>query len=59
MKVMWLNESLVLRGETKEEKKALNVVYQSIGNEPNDEPLNGIESSDPVDVLESVNTGHQ
>jgi hypothetical protein len=58
MKVMWLNESLILRGETKEEKKALNVVYQSIGNETNDEPLNGTESSDSVNVLEPVDAGH-
>jgi len=49
---MWLNESLVLRGENTEEKKSLNVVYQAIANEP-DLPSHGFECSDSVDVLES------
>lgn len=52
MKIMWLNESLVLRGESNEEKRALNVLFQTIGNEglvAND--VSGIfESGDPVDV---------
>ena len=52
---MWLNESLVLRGETVEEKKSLNVLFQVIGNDGlSDDASHVIESSDTVDVLKSA-----
>jgi hypothetical protein len=57
MRIMWLNESLVLRGETQDEKRALNVLYQSIGNEIV-EPLNGSEFCDSVDVGKAVDLGY-
>lgn len=38
---MWLNESPVLRGESSAEKRALNVLYQTIGNESINETLKG------------------
>ena len=47
---MWLNESLVLRGETKEEKKALNVIYQTIAREPE----YGSEGTDFVDSVSAA-----
>jgi hypothetical protein len=50
MKVMWLNESLVLRGENAEEKRALNVVYAAIGNET-DDVSHVLEFGKAVDVL--------
>ena len=53
MKMLWLNESLVLRGETVNEKMALNVLYQSIGTEP-DEVSGVLESGNTVHVLETV-----
>lgn len=44
MKVMWLNDSLTLRGETKEEKVALAVVFRGL--QPHDCPdLNGTEET--------------
>jgi hypothetical protein len=58
MKIMWLNESLVLRGETSSEKNALNTLYQTIGNERNE--VSGIlEFGNSVDVLEAVRGSNQ
>ena len=55
---MWLNESLVLRGETSSEKNALNTLYQTIGNERNE--VSGIlEFGNSVDVLEAVRGSNQ
>ena len=51
MKIMWLNELLVFRGETVEEKKALNVLYQKVGNEGEAEESGVLESGNTVDVL--------
>lgn len=61
MKIMWLNESLVLRGETSEEKKSLNVLFQTIGNSGlTDDVSHLFESSDPIDVVETiVGNNHQ
>ena len=53
MKIMWLNESLVLRGETPVEKRALNVVYAALGNE-SDDASHVLELGNSIDVLESV-----
>jgi len=57
MKIMWLNESLVLRGETSEEKRALNIVYGQIGNDPL-ETSGILESGDSVDILEVSSGAH-
>jgi hypothetical protein len=49
---MWLNESLVFRGENVEEKKSLNVLFQVIGNDGlTDDVSHVTESSDAIDVL--------
>ena len=55
MKIMWLNESLVLRGETAEEKKSLNVLFQTIGNEGLADDVSHItEFSDAISIRESA-----
>ncbi len=50
MKVLWLNDSLVLRAENAKEKQALAVVYESLEpKEPADEPSKtrvGVETTD-------------
>jgi hypothetical protein len=53
MKIMWLNESLVLRGETPEQKRALNILFQAIGNDGlADDDVSGVlEFGNSVDVL--------
>jgi hypothetical protein len=58
LKIMWLNESLILRGETSSEKSALNTLYQTIGNE-RDEVSGILEFSDAVDVLETRRFSNQ
>jgi hypothetical protein len=53
MKIMWLNESLVFRGETVEEKKSLNVLFQVIGNDGlTDDVSHVLELGNAVDILE-------
>jgi hypothetical protein len=58
MKIMWLNESLVLRGETSSEKSALNTLYKAIGNEQ-DAASGILESGNSIDILESVSGSNQ
>ena len=55
---MWLNESLVLRGETSSEKSALNTLYKAIGNEQ-DAASGILESGNSIDILESVSGSNQ
>lgn len=39
MKVMWLNESLVLRAEDQEERKALAVIFAALDNSPEEQDI--------------------
>jgi hypothetical protein len=59
MKIMWLNESLVLRGENAGEKSALNVLFQTIGNDGlSDDVSHVLEFGDAIDALERASPDH-
>jgi hypothetical protein len=45
MKVIWLNDSLVLRGENREEKQALSVVFNAL--EPKEPDTPASQSDEP------------
>jgi hypothetical protein len=52
MKLIWLNESLVFRGESPEEKRALNVVYGALRGDVSE--LEELQVCDAIDSLDAV-----
>ena len=52
MKVLWLNDSLVLRSENKEEKSALAVLHTALGPEPETDTTDNFEYSNRTQFVE-------
>ena len=50
MKVFWLNESLVLRGETQDEKKALAILFGALKPNGEDDATGNEEGNVPQGV---------
>ena len=51
MKVIWLNESLVLRGESKDEKKSLAVIFNALIPDEPQGTTTGPEEANRVPVI--------
>ena len=54
MKILWLNDSLVLRGETKQEKSALAVIYDGLEPKENGQISIGELDSNHLNTAELV-----
>ena len=53
MKIMWLNDSLVLRGDSRDEKKALATVFSGL--EPKDQGDCAVQGLEETPAAEPIN----